>query len=95
MLLLGASIITVFSLGNAFCKTYEAFITVRAMTGIGGGILMPNAVAILTIMVPPGRSRNVTLATFAASPPVGALIGALLAGLFLGIGEWKYMYIVM
>ncbi|OJD30289.1 efflux pump antibiotic resistance protein [Diplodia corticola] len=95
MLLLGVAIIAVFSLVNAFCPTYESFIAVRALTGIGGGILMPNAVALLTIMVPPGKVRNITLATFAASPPVGAMIGALLAGAFLEKSEWKYFFVLV
>ncbi|KAL0263048.1 hypothetical protein SLS55_002023 [Diplodia seriata] len=93
MLLLGGAIIVVFSLINAFCTTYESFIALRALTGIGGGILMPNAVAMLTIMVPPGRMRNITLAAFAASPPVGAMVGALLAGAFIEKTEWKYFFI--
>ncbi|KKY15469.1 putative efflux pump antibiotic resistance [Diplodia seriata] len=95
MLLLGGAIIVVFSLINAFCTTYESFIALRALTGIGGGILMPNAVAMLTIMVPPGRMRNITLAAFAASPPVGAMVGALLAGAFIEETEWKYFFILI
>ncbi|KAK1853746.1 efflux pump antibiotic resistance [Colletotrichum chrysophilum] len=95
MLFLGGGIIVVFSLGNAFCKTYESFVAMRAMTGIGGGIIMPNAVAVLTIMIPPGQSRNITLAAFAASPPCGALVGALLAGVFLEYTEWKWFFIVI
>lgn len=95
LLLLGGAIIVVFSLVNAFCTTYSSFVAVRGLTGVGGGILMPNAVATLMIMVPPGKARNVTLATFAASPPVGALIGALLAGVFLEKAEWKWLFILM
>ncbi|PYI07173.1 MFS general substrate transporter [Aspergillus sclerotiicarbonarius CBS 121057] len=95
LLLLGVFIITVFSLCNAFCNTYVSFVAVRALTGIGGGIIMPNAVATLTIMVPPGKARNITLATFAATPPVGALVGALLAGTFLQYTEWKWHFILI
>ncbi|KAF4913635.1 putative MFS-type transporter [Colletotrichum fructicola] len=95
MLFLGGGIIVVFSLGNAFCKTYESFVAMRAMTGIGGGIIMPNAVAVLTIMIPPGQSRNITLAAFAAPPPCGALVGALLAGVFLEYTEWKWFFVVI
>ncbi|KAF5009102.1 hypothetical protein FDECE_4654 [Fusarium decemcellulare] len=95
LLLLGGTIIVIFSVVNAFCNTYNSFVAVRALTGVGGGILMPNAVATLTIMVPPGKARNFTLATFAASPPVGALIGALMIGAFLQYSEWKWHFISM
>ncbi|KAK9371394.1 major facilitator superfamily domain-containing protein [Lipomyces kononenkoae] len=95
LLLLGGAIIVVFSTVNAFCSTYDSFVAVRALTGVGGGFLMPNAVATLTIMVPPGKTRNITLAAFAASPPVGAAIGALMAGVFLQYTEWKWHFIVI
>lgn len=95
LLLLGGIIIVIFSICNAFCNTYTSFIAIRALTGVGGGVVMPNAVATLTIMVPPGRARNVTLATFAATPPLGALLGALLAGTFLQYAEWKWLFITV
>lgn len=95
ILFLGLAIIITFSLANAFCTTYSSFVAIRAMTGIGGGILMPNAVAILTNMNPPGRSRNFVLALFAASPPVGAWIGAMLIGVFLQYAQWRWHFITM
>ncbi|KAK3618904.1 hypothetical protein LTR22_026195 [Elasticomyces elasticus] len=95
MLLIGGMIITIGSLANAFCGTYETFVGVRALTGIGGGIIMPNAVATLTLMVPPGKARDVTLAVFASSPPVGAMIGALLAGVTLEFIHWKWLFIIL
>ncbi|KAJ5398807.1 MFS general substrate transporter [Penicillium sp. CMV-2018d] len=95
LLILGGAILVVFSLANAFCNTYVSFIAMRALTGVGGGILMPNAVATLTIMVPPGKARNFTLATFAASPPIGAMIGALIAGAVLKYTEWKWHFIIL
>jgi MFS family permease len=95
LLQIGGAIIVVFSLINAFCTTYTSFIAVRALTGIGGGILMPNAVAAVTIMIPAGPARNLTLAVFAASPPIGALIGALIAGAVLEGTEGKWHFIIM
>jgi MFS family permease len=95
MLMLGGCFLFVFSLANAFCTTYATFVTMRALTGIGGGILMPNAVALLTTMVPPGKARNYTLAIFAASPPVGALLGALIVGTFFQLSHWKWFFIFM
>lgn len=49
---------------------------------------MPNAVTVLALMAPPGRARNVLLGLFAASPPAGGVIGALLAGLCANSGEF-------
>lgn len=93
--MVGGSTIVVFSIANAFATRYDAFVAMRAMTGIGGGILMPNAVASLMMATSPGRLRNAVLAVFAASPPIGALLGALLAGVFLRGKEWKWLFITM
>ena len=95
LVLIGCTTIVVFSIVNAFCNTYTSFIIARALTGIGGGVLMPNAVATLTILVPPGKARNLTLAAFAASPPLGAWVGAMLAGVFLQYTAWKWHFITM
>lgn len=94
-MILGGAILVIFSLCNAFCTSYLSFIAMRAFTGVGGGILMPNAVATLTIMIPPGKARNFTLAIFAASPPIGAMIGALIAGAVLKYTEWKWHFIIL
>ncbi|WZH49955.1 major facilitator superfamily domain-containing protein [Fusarium acuminatum] len=93
--LLGCAIFTLFSLINAFMKTYDPFIAMRALTGVGGGIFMPNAVSIITTMVPPGRSRNVVLGFFAASPPLGGMIGALLTGAFMDNISWTWLFILI
>ncbi|POS68553.1 hypothetical protein DHEL01_v213053 [Diaporthe helianthi] len=87
VVLLGCLIFAVFSLANAFCTSYDAFIAARALSGVGGGFFLPNAVSSITIMVPPGRSRNLFMGFFAASPPIGGVLGAVLAGAFIeGVG---------
>ncbi|RYP12432.1 hypothetical protein DL765_007331 [Monosporascus sp. GIB2] len=93
--LLGCLIFAVFSLVNAFCKTYGSFIAARALTGVGGGFFMPNAVSMITIMVPPGRSRNLLLGFFAASPPLGGVLGALLAGVFNESVGWTWLFVIL
>ena len=56
---------------------------------------MPNSVAVLTCMLPPGRSRNITLALYGSAPPIGGVIGAVLAGVFLQYSEWKWLFIIL
>ncbi len=91
ILILGGAVMAFFSLLNGFSTRYDIFIAMRAMTGIGGGLLSPNAVAIVTTMLPPGRSRNITIGFFAASAPVGGWLGALFSGLFVQLSRWQYL----
>lgn len=67
----------------------------RALTGIGGGLIMPNAVAMITIVVPPGRTRNLTMGFFAAAAPIGGWIGGLIAGLFMSTARWQMMFVFL
>ncbi|SPO06328.1 related to aminotriazole resistance protein [Cephalotrichum gorgonifer] len=95
-LLAGAGIFTLFTFMNAWSNNYVAFIAARALTGVGGGILMPNCVATITLMVPPGRWRNVALGCFGASAPVGGYFGGLLAALFTEVTtDWKWLFIFL
>ncbi|KAH8646689.1 major facilitator superfamily-domain-containing protein [Xylariales sp. PMI_506] len=95
LVVLGSLAFSLFALANAFCRTYESFVAMRALTGIGGGIFMPNAVAIITTMVPPGRSRNLTMGFFAAAPPIGGVIGGVLAGVFTEVADWKWLFVLL
>ncbi|KAI5461958.1 major facilitator superfamily domain-containing protein [Mariannaea sp. PMI_226] len=93
--LIGCSIFSIFSLVNAFCTNYNAFIVARALTGVGGGLFMPNAVSTITITVPPGKARNLLLGFFAGSPPIGGMTGALLIGVFTQYADWKWLFLGM
>lgn len=56
---------------------------------------MPNAVAMITIMVPPGKTRNLSMGFFAAAAPVGGWVGAIIAGLFLKTARWQMMFVFL
>lgn len=75
VLLLGAAWWVVWTLANAFCSDYVAFNVVRAMSGVGGAMVVPNAVAIVGTEFPPGRMRNRCLGLFGAGAPVGGWAG--------------------
>ncbi|XXH05336.1 hypothetical protein Hte_011762 [Hypoxylon texense] len=83
MLLLGSLFLIIFTLACGFCNNFIAFNVMRAMSGIGGAFIMPNAVAMIGITNPPGFVRNLSLAFFGASAPIGGYIGALITGGFV------------
>ncbi|KAJ6186782.1 hypothetical protein N7519_008083 [Penicillium mononematosum] len=93
LVLAGGAWLTICTLANAFCKTFFAFVTMRALAGLGGALIMPNAVAMISSTNPPGRVRNLSLGLFGASAPVGGYLGALFLGAFVERTEWKWFFI--
>ncbi|KAI1764709.1 MFS general substrate transporter [Hypoxylon sp. FL1150] len=93
MLLLGSLCLIVFTLACGFCNSFIAFNVMRALSGIGGAFIMPNAVAMIGITNPPGFVRNLSLAFFGASAPVGAYIGALITGGFMESAPLVWMFV--
>jgi MFS family permease len=95
LLMYGAVWLGVCSLVCGFCNNFIAFVVVRALSGIGGAFIMPNAVALLTITNPPGSTRNLLLGFFGASAPLGGWVGAILLGLFQHYSEYKWFFLFM
>ncbi|KAJ5931175.1 hypothetical protein N7516_005664 [Penicillium verrucosum] len=54
----GGAWLTICTLANAFCNDFFAFVTMRALAGLGGALIMPNAVAMISSTNPPGRVRK-------------------------------------
>lgn len=93
--LIGLFLFGVASVANGFCRTFSSFVAVRALSGVGGGIYMPNAVTALGLMVPAGHKRTLLYGVFAAAPPIGSIAGGLLAGLSAewdGLWSWTVLF---
>ncbi|CAJ2500257.1 Uu.00g031100.m01.CDS01 [Anthostomella pinea] len=56
---------------------------------IGGALIQPNAVALLSTTAGPGRVQNFSIASFAAAASLGGWLGAPLAAV---ITPWKWMF---
>ncbi|EXJ91360.1 hypothetical protein A1O1_04472 [Capronia coronata CBS 617.96] len=95
MLIYGTLWLGVCNLVCGFCDNFIAFVIMRALAGIGGGFIMPNAVAILTITNPPGPTRNLLLGFFGASAPLGGWLGALFLGLFQQYTAYKWFFLLI
>ncbi|OTA94960.1 hypothetical protein M434DRAFT_236042 [Hypoxylon sp. CO27-5] len=93
MLLLGSLFLIIFTFVCGFCNNFIAFNVMRAMSGIGGAFIMPNAVAMIGITNPPGFARNLSLAFFGASAPIGGYLGALITGGFIQSAPLVWMFV--
>lgn len=92
MLTLGSAIWIFWTLSTAYGTNIVGISFMRALAGIGGGLLVPNAVALLTITFPPGRQRNLALALFASMGPVGGAGGCVFNGFFLQWTDWTWLF---
>ncbi|KAL6238867.1 hypothetical protein BDW75DRAFT_227663 [Aspergillus navahoensis] len=93
MLLGGGAWLVLCSFVGAFAHTnFFAFVTMRALAGVGGACIMPNAVAMIAITNPPGRVRNLSLGFFAASAPLGGYFSALFLGAFMERTHWRWFF---
>ena len=95
MLLLGVGWFASCSLINNFCNDFLIFNIMRGLTGVGGALILPNAIAMIGITFPPGKMRNFCLGIFGAAAPIGGWAGALLAGVFTQFTPWRYLFVVM
>ncbi|GAB1198161.1 hypothetical protein APSETT444_007469 [Aspergillus pseudonomiae] len=93
LLLIGGAWLSLCVLIGAFLDNFFAFVTMRALAGVGGALIMPNAVAMISATNPPGRVRNLSLGFFAASAPLGGYCGAILLGAFLENTDWKWFFV--
>ncbi|CAK44146.1 MFS general substrate transporter [Aspergillus niger ATCC 13496] len=93
LLLAGGAWLSLCTLISAFCSNFYAFVAMRALAGLGGAFIMPNAVALIASTNPPGRVRNLSLGFFAASAPTGGYFGALSLGAFMEGTEWKWFFV--
>ncbi|CEJ54381.1 hypothetical protein PMG11_00697 [Penicillium brasilianum] len=94
LVLAGGAWLAITTLASAFCgKAFFAFLAMRALGGLGGALIMPNAVAMISSTNPPGRVRNLSLGLFAASAPMGGYFGALFLGAFMENTDWKWFFV--
>ena len=92
MLFLGSVLWVTFTIATGFAPNFIALCTLRAMTGIGGGIMVPNCIALLGITFPPGFWRNIAMALFVSGAPVGGAGGGVIAGLLAQLASWRWMF---
>ncbi|KAK3054335.1 hypothetical protein LTR09_004603 [Extremus antarcticus] len=81
-----------FHLISGFMKSVVTLSLMRGLSGIGGAFIVPNAIALLTVTFLPGKMRNITVGFFGTTTPVGAALGSLLAGLFVQLTPWKWLF---
>jgi len=89
-----AASLVVFMVGSALVAAapgFEWLVASRALQAVGGGAVVPVAMAIVVTELPPGR-RLLGLGAIAAASEAGALVGPLWGGAITELLGWRWVF---
>lgn len=86
-----------YSLWSVICglsaySTYVLLAVARGFQGIGPGIILPNALALIGKSYEAGRKKNLIFALFGASAPTGWVFGAVFSTLIAETAWWPWAF---
>jgi EmrB/QacA subfamily drug resistance transporter len=94
MFVAGTSLFALASLVCAAASSQGLLVGARALQGIGGAIVSPATLAIITSSFPEGLERNRALGVWAATAGLGASAGVLLGGVLTESVSWQSIFLV-
>jgi EmrB/QacA subfamily drug resistance transporter len=92
--LAGTVIFSVASLLNGLAQSSEMLIAFRALQGLGGALVSPAALSIITTTFPEGPERTKALGVWSAIAAGGGAIGLLLGGILTEGLSWEWIFFV-
>ncbi|SHE98279.1 drug resistance transporter, EmrB/QacA subfamily [Ferrithrix thermotolerans DSM 19514] len=90
----GLAIFTVASLVGAVSTDRSILILARAIQGLGGAILSPATLTILTTTFSEGKERARALGIWSAVAGAGGAAGALLGGVLTDLLSWRWIFLI-
>jgi EmrB/QacA subfamily drug resistance transporter len=90
----GLALFTLASLACGFATTNNFLIAARAVQGLGGAMIAPAALSILTTTFAEGEERNKALAVWGAVSGAGGAVGVLLGGVLTQYVGWEWIFFV-
>jgi EmrB/QacA subfamily drug resistance transporter len=89
----GVALFTIASVACGFSPTVDWLITFRAVQGVGAALLMPQTLAMLT-MVFPAERRGAAFGVWGAVAGVATIAGPTLGGLLVTAFDWRYIFFI-
>jgi EmrB/QacA subfamily drug resistance transporter len=90
----GAVLFAFASLLGGLSGNLELLIAARALQGIGGALMSPAALSLLTVVFEEGEERNRALGIWAAITAGGAALGLILGGVLTEYASWRWVFLV-
>jgi len=79
------------SLLGGFATSEWWLLTARAVQGVGGAVIAPTALALITTNFPEGEERNRAFGVYAAMAGAGSAVGLLLGGVLTTYASWRWV----
>jgi EmrB/QacA subfamily drug resistance transporter len=82
------------SLFGGFATSQAWLLTARAVQGVGGAVIAPTALALITTNFPQGQARNRAFGVYSAMAGAGGATGLLLGGILTTYASWRWVLFV-
>jgi EmrB/QacA subfamily drug resistance transporter len=92
--MVGVALFTIASLVCGLAQSEGMLIASRAVQGLGGAIISPAALSIVTTTFEEGPQRNKALGVWGALGGSGAAVGVLLGGILTDYLSWRWIFFV-
>ncbi len=94
LFILGIVLFTGASLLNGLAGSAGILVAGRALQGLGGALVSPAALSVLTTTFKEGRERTTALSVWSAVAVGGGAIGLLLGGVLTSAFSWQWVFFV-
>jgi EmrB/QacA subfamily drug resistance transporter len=94
LFILGLGFFSLASLAGGLAPSPQIILVARAVQGLGGAIVSPTALALLTTTFPEGEARNRALGIFGSVSGVGFGAGVILGGVLTNWLSWRWVFFV-
>lgn len=86
--------IGLFGLSSLWCglsRSADMLIAARSLQGIGGALMIPGSLALISANFPP-KERGRAIGTWAAASGIAAALGPILGGWLIDVGPWQAIF---
>ena len=94
LFIIGIGLFSAASLLNGFAGSAGVLVAGRALQGLGGALVSPAALAVLTTTFAEGRERTAALGVWSAVAVGGGAVGLLLGGILTDLFSWPWVFFV-
>jgi MFS family permease len=94
MFVAGLVLFSAASLAGGLAQNAGVLLAMRAVQGVGGAVIAPTALALITRTFPEGERRNRAMGVYAAMSGSGAAIGLIAGGLLTTYVSWRWVLFV-